>query len=135
MMAVILPQERHFMGDRTKLEIVDGVAWLTLDDGKVNALSTEMLGEIAAALDAAEAAGAVVVLRGRDGMFSAGFDLNACQGTHGVDAARAEEHQARSGSLAELQEIERADEIMLDQLAAAGAPIDPGQHAGQRRSV
>ena len=63
------------MGDRTKLEIVDGVAWLTLDDGKVNALSTEMLGEIAAALDAAEAAGAVVVLRGRDGMFSAGFDL------------------------------------------------------------
>lgn len=63
------------MGDRTKLEIVDGVAWLTLDDGKVNALSTEMLGEISGALDAAEAAGAVVVLRGRDGMFSAGFDL------------------------------------------------------------
>lgn len=63
------------MGDRTKLEIANGVAWLTLDDGKVNALSTEMLGEIAAALDAAEAAGTVVVLRGRDGMFSAGFDL------------------------------------------------------------
>lgn len=63
------------MGDRTKLEIADGVAWLTLDDGKVNALSTEMLGEIGRALDAAEAAGAVVVLRGRNGMFSAGFDL------------------------------------------------------------
>lgn len=63
------------MGDRTRLEIEGGVARLTLDDGKVNALSTEMLGEIAAALDAAEAAGAVVVLRGRDGMFSAGFDL------------------------------------------------------------
>lgn len=63
------------MGDRTRLEIDGGVAWLTLDDGKVNALSTEMLGEIGAALDAAESAGAVVVLRGRDGMFSAGFDL------------------------------------------------------------
>ncbi|MBY0275376.1 crotonase/enoyl-CoA hydratase family protein [Candidatus Binatia bacterium] len=63
------------MGDRTKLEIAGGVAWLTLDDGKVNALSTEMLAEIAAALDAAQSAGAVVVLRGRDGMFSAGFDL------------------------------------------------------------
>ena len=63
------------MGDRTRLEIANGVAWLTLDDGKVNALSTEMLAEIAAALDAAEAAGAVVVLRGREGMFSAGFDL------------------------------------------------------------
>lgn len=63
------------MGTRTRLEIADGVAWLTLDDGKVNALSTEMLAEIDAGLDAAEAAGAVVVLRGREGMFSAGFDL------------------------------------------------------------
>lgn len=63
------------MGDRTRLEIEGGVAWLTLDDGKVNALSTEMLAEIASALDAAESAGAIVLLRGREGMFSAGFDL------------------------------------------------------------
>ena len=63
------------MGEGTRLEIANGVAWLTLDDGKVNALSTEMLAEIGEALDAAEAAGAIVVLRGRDGMFSAGFDL------------------------------------------------------------
>src|SRR5512139_1964073 len=84
MMTDVLPQERHPMGDRTRLEIADGVAWLTLDDGKVNALSTEMLGEIGAALDAAEAAGAVVVLRGRDGMFSAGFDLKTFQ--RGADA-------------------------------------------------
>ena len=63
------------MGEGTRLEIANGVARLTLDDGKVNALSTEMLAEIREALDAAEAAGAIVVLRGRDGMFSAGFDL------------------------------------------------------------
>lgn len=63
------------LGERPRIEIASGVAWLTLDDGKVNALSVEMLGEIAGALDAAEAAGAVVVVRGRDGMFSAGFDL------------------------------------------------------------
>ena len=63
------------MGEGTRLEIANGVARLTLDDGKVNALSTEMLAEIGEALDAAEAAGAIVVLRGRDGMFSAGFDL------------------------------------------------------------
>lgn len=75
------------MGDRTKLEIAEGVAWLTLDDGKVNALSTEMLGEIAAALDAAEAAGAVVALRGREGMFSAGFDLKTFKSGPGPTVA------------------------------------------------
>jgi enoyl-CoA hydratase len=67
------------MGTRARIEIADGIATVTMDDGKVNALSTEMLGELAAALDAAEAAGAVVVLRGKSGMFSAGFDLPTFQ--------------------------------------------------------
>jgi enoyl-CoA hydratase len=52
------------------------VATTTLDDGKVNVLSLPMLTEINAALDRAEADGAVVVLTGRAGIFSAGFDLN-----------------------------------------------------------
>lgn len=59
----------------TSLTIDDGIAAITIDDGKVNALSTPLLGAIRSALDEAEAAGAVVVLRGRAGMFSAGFDL------------------------------------------------------------
>jgi enoyl-CoA hydratase len=59
----------------TTLEVRDGIAWITLDDGKVNALSAERIAEIAAAMDAADAAGAVAVLRGREGVFSAGFDL------------------------------------------------------------
>lgn len=63
------------MADAIRLAIEDGIAWITLDDGKVNALSAERLGELAAAFEAAEAAGAVAVLRGRDGIFSAGFDL------------------------------------------------------------
>jgi enoyl-CoA hydratase len=63
------------MADRTKLAIEDGVAWIALDDGKVNALSAELLGELGEALDAAERAGAVVALSGRPGVFSAGFDL------------------------------------------------------------
>lgn len=63
------------MSDRTRLEIDEGIAWITMDDGKVNALSSAMIGELRAALDEAESAGAVAVLRGRDGMFSAGFDL------------------------------------------------------------
>jgi enoyl-CoA hydratase len=64
---------------KTRVELADGIAWITLDDGKVNALSKAMIDEIGAALDAAERAGAVAVLRGRDGIFSAGFDLKTFQ--------------------------------------------------------
>jgi enoyl-CoA hydratase len=53
----------------------DRIAAITLDDGKVNALSIPMLRELHAALDQAEADGAVVVLGGREGYLSAGFDL------------------------------------------------------------
>lgn len=63
------------MSKRTRIAIEDGIAWITLDDGKVNALSREMIGEIGEALDEAESAEAVTVLRGRAGIFSAGFDL------------------------------------------------------------
>lgn len=60
---------------RTAYELADGVATIRLDDGKVNALSEAMLGEIAARFDQAEADGAVVILTGRERVFSAGFDL------------------------------------------------------------
>jgi enoyl-CoA hydratase len=63
------------MERRVEVRIEDGIAWLALDDGKVNAMSSALLGEIEAALDVAERAGAVAVLAGREGIFSAGFDL------------------------------------------------------------
>lgn len=75
------------MGHRTKLAIEDGIARITLDDGKVNAMSSAMLTEIGEALDAAERAGAVTVLSGREGIFSAGFDLPTFQ--RGRDASLA----------------------------------------------
>ena len=56
-------------------ELSDGVATITMDDGKVNALSKEMLGSVAAQFDRAEGDEAVVVLTGRERTFSAGFDL------------------------------------------------------------
>ncbi|PWN56659.1 crotonase/enoyl-CoA hydratase family protein [Abyssibacter profundi] len=56
-------------------ELQDGVATLTLDDGKRNALSPAMLEAIEAALDRAEADQAMVILTGRDTVLSAGFDL------------------------------------------------------------
>ncbi|HEY4375547.1 MAG TPA: crotonase/enoyl-CoA hydratase family protein [Acidimicrobiales bacterium] len=53
-----------------------GVAVVTLDDGKANALSHAVLGGLSAALDQAEADDArALLLVGRDGKFSAGFDL------------------------------------------------------------
>lgn len=52
-----------------------GIATLTMDDGKRNALSTEMLTAIREAFDRARADGAAVILTGREGVFSAGFDL------------------------------------------------------------
>lgn len=56
-------------------DLADGVATVTLDDGKANVLSPAMLDAINEALDQAEQDEAVVVLRGRPGMFSAGYDL------------------------------------------------------------
>lgn len=51
------------------------IATVTLDDGKVNALSAQMLRAVHQALDQAERDEAVVVLTGREGRLSAGFDL------------------------------------------------------------
>ena len=64
------------------------VAVITLDDGKANALSHEVLDDLAGSLDHAESddAGAVV-LAGRPGRFSAGFDLSVM--TAGEDQMRA----------------------------------------------
>lgn len=46
------------------------------DDGKANAVSAQLLEELHAALDQAEQDKKAVVLVGRPGRFSAGFDLN-----------------------------------------------------------
>lgn len=53
----------------------DGVATIRIDDGKRNALAPPVLNGIYRALERAEADRAVVILTGREGVFSAGFDL------------------------------------------------------------
>ena len=57
-------------------ELEGAVATITLDDGKRNVISPRSLRELNQALDLAEKQGAVVVLTGREDVFSAGFDLN-----------------------------------------------------------
>jgi enoyl-CoA hydratase len=63
------------VASRVSYRLDDGVATIRMDDGKLNVLSLEMFAELSGALDRAEADRAVVVLTGRDGVFSAGFDL------------------------------------------------------------
>lgn len=53
----------------------DGVAVIRIDDGKRNALSLAVFDQLNAAFDRAEADKALVILTGRDTVFSAGFDL------------------------------------------------------------
>jgi enoyl-CoA hydratase len=60
----------------------DAVLVVHLDDGKANALSFEMIAAIGAALDEAEGDDEIraMVLHGRPGRFSAGFDLGVMFG-------------------------------------------------------
>ena len=59
----------------------DAVLVVSLDDGKANAITHAMIEQLGAALDEAEADGDIraVAINGRDGRFSAGFDLSVMQ--------------------------------------------------------
>lgn len=63
------------MSSLVSVTIDNGVATIVMDDGKANVLSHAMWDELEAAFDQAEAAKAIVVLQGRAGIFSGGFDL------------------------------------------------------------
>ena len=56
-------------------ETLEGAHIITLDDGKVNALNKEKLDALVAALAECAKDQAPVAIRGRKGIFSAGFDL------------------------------------------------------------
>ena len=64
------------MSQSVSYELRDEVAWITMDDGKVNVMSIDLLEALDAAFDRAEDEARVAVLRSaRPGIFSAGFDL------------------------------------------------------------
>lgn len=75
------------MDDLVRYDEADGVASITMDDGRANVLSFAMFDGLQAALDRAEQADCVVVLAGRPGRFSGGFDL-AVLTSFTADAAR-----------------------------------------------
>lgn len=63
------------MSDIVGYEKRGDVAWIRMDDGKANVLSHALLDGVGAALDRAVEEAKAVVLIGRPGRFSAGFDL------------------------------------------------------------
>lgn len=63
------------MSDVIDYRLVDGVAVITHDDGKANVYGHAAIDGIHAALDRAEQEAGAVLWIGREGRFSAGFDL------------------------------------------------------------
>jgi enoyl-CoA hydratase len=72
--------------EHVRYSLEGNVARIDLDDGKANALSSDVIAAIESALDRAESEARAVVIAGREGRFSAGFDLASM--TAGPDAAR-----------------------------------------------
>lgn len=73
------------MTDLVHYTLKGAVAHIRLDDGKVNALSYPLMDGFMAALDRAESEAGAVLISGRAGRFSAGFDLKVMM--TGPDAA------------------------------------------------
>ncbi len=63
------------MTDLVAYQLEDGIATLTLSNGKVNAISPDLIVAFNAALDRAEQDRAVVIITGSPGILSGGYDL------------------------------------------------------------
>jgi enoyl-CoA hydratase len=63
------------MSDLVSYELVDGIATLTLDNGKVNAVSHEVIAAFHSALDRSVGDRAGVIITGKPGILSGGYDL------------------------------------------------------------
>ncbi|MBO2929315.1 crotonase/enoyl-CoA hydratase family protein [Pseudomonas otitidis] len=63
------------MSELISYQLEDGIATLTLSNGKVNAISPDVIAAFNAALDRAELDRAIVILTGQPGILSGGYDL------------------------------------------------------------
>ena len=68
------------MTDPVSYSVENKTAILTMDDGKANALNEAMSAGLSEGLDRAEQEAEAVIIMGRPGMFSAGFDLKVLSG-------------------------------------------------------
>jgi enoyl-CoA hydratase len=75
------------MNNTVTYSAAEAHAIIAINNGKVNAISHEVIDGLNEALDQAEAAKKVVILTGKEGILSAGFDLKTM--TASADAAKA----------------------------------------------
>ena len=80
------------MADILSYSIVGNIATLTMDDGKANAISPAMSTALNIGLDRAAEKAKAIVIRGREGVLSGGFDLKIIRG--GDDALKAQMRDA-----------------------------------------
>lgn len=73
------------MSNLVTYSLDDGIATLTLNNGKVNAFSHELIAQFNQALDQGEADSAIVIVTGQPGILSGGYDLKVM--TAGPQAA------------------------------------------------
>ena len=59
----------------TSCVVENDIAIIELDEGRANAVSHQLIDDVSRGLDEAEKTAKAVLIRGREGMFSAGFDL------------------------------------------------------------
>ena len=68
------------MAEFATYELIDHVAVVTMDDGKANVFGPNMISALNSQLDRAADEAKVVLLTGRSGLFSGGFDLRVMRG-------------------------------------------------------
>ena len=95
------------MSERATYQLDDRVATITIDDGKVNVMSTAMLRDIAGAFERAQADRAAVLLAGRPGIFSAGFDVKVFA----------------SGNVADVKTMLRAGADLIERILSFPFPV------------
>ncbi len=115
------------MAHPVSYELADGIATITMDDGKANALSPIMLAAVDEALDRARDDEAIVILSGRTGIFSGGFDLEVLGGG-GPDAGR----MLEGGFLLALRQLEHPFPVVI---ACTGHAIAMGSFSSCRATT
>ena len=68
------------MAEPATYELIDHVAVVAMDDGKANVFGPDMIAALNTQLDRAAEEAKVVLLTGRAGLFSGGFDLRVIRG-------------------------------------------------------
>ena len=92
---------------RLTYEKLDEISIIRMDDGKANAMGSEMIAEVNEALDRAEEESRAVLITGRPGLLSGGFDLNVI----------------RSGDAASIQSMINAGTKLLMRIYGFPKPI------------